>query len=1120
MTHSVHMEQVGKKNKKGRKAAAAAVAVLLCVALIASGGFVGLGFLKDRGNDYKNSSYNAFTEGFTDISVTDEKSAVEAVASVADTIGIGDVEKELKVISKNTVDGDSYYRMQQYYNGIPVYGKSVVVSAGEDGETRALTSNFASITYDVSLEPTADFEAIEKSLQNYFGVDSIDFSVDENDLVIYQTENGDFVLSYELMLMGKRIIIDANSTEILSTGDLFVQDMVECEYSDGYFKGIKISESEYMIGDEEKGIFVFNADYREVIKTEEVNGDTVYVPASENSFPMTSSDNYFGNNDSFAAEEYSKAVYALKSLDTITNYYNDMDENLDTSVILTINDSYDSDNAFGGYTRIEEVTDADVPYEKEKIAAIFMGHELCNDIYSHLDTMGHEYMHGINHRYFYSDTDDSSAIDEGYADIFGELLEAKIKKQSPDWVHGQRNMRNTFDYPDADQAYPASMEDLKNSRTFTKDGSVWYYTTANSGSDYSHFASTVISHSAYLMWNGIDGTTSRKISSEKLGKLWYRSLMLLQDNADFSQCRNAVEMSARTMMKNGQLTEEQYKTVEAAFDRVGIDNAVFTCSETVKNRFDLSVVTGVEGGVINADAEVVGFNLEVIKMPVIKAGPGIVNNEMPETIIRKKVNSGRETLELENGTYVLRLTDLNDNKGVSKAVNVKIVVDGSNSSAKDEIVVNTDFTPVIVVILDGTNDGDPTPEEDTSSTEPSSGDDNSSQIPSPEFIVDIYMADKSLWLLPIEDKPIMGGYAYCFIDLDFDGVLELIRCVNDGSGKYSYNNYYRVSPENLKVEEFEISSDRQMGGIDYYTMAATSKLLKDNFDGRMFYVFADFIRDGSEAGAMIYYENYMKGTVAYAKELYGEYWGVDYSVTPNQEKREYTFDNSDVSEAEYNRKVAAFYDECTDLNLVWKYADGIAMEKADDSTKRQLLLDAYNGFSYDGFSFSGAASEGSDMWKIMPDTFIHTSGAGGWATYLTVNDDGSFTGEYHDSEMGVTGDGYPNGTVYICEFKGKFTEPKKINEYTYSMNIEELTNKKNAGTEYIENGVKYICTEAIGLSNANEIYIYLPGAPLSDVDETFMTWSHLDTKGLERLPDDFYGIFNVNAGKGFVTYDN
>ena len=77
--------------------------------------------------------------------------------------------------------------------------------------------------------------------------------------------------------------------------------------------------------------------------------------------------------------------------------------------------------------------------------------------------------------------------------------------------------------------------------------------------------------------------------------------------------------------------------------------------------------------------------------------------------------------------------------------------------------------------------------------------------------------------------------------------------------------------------------------------------------------------------------------------------------------------------------------------------------------------------------------------------FIFASGAGGWSTNMTIEGDGSFRGVYQDSNMGETGDTYPNGTVYQCSFQGRFSELEQVNKYTYKMQIAEMT-YKNPGT--------------------------------------------------------------------------
>ena len=56
-----------------------------------------------------------------------------------------------------------------------------------------------------------------------------------------------------------------------------------------------------------------------------------------------------------------------------------------------------------------------------------------------------------------------------------------------------------------------------------------------------------------------------------------------------------------------------------------------------------------------------------------------------------------------------------------------------------------------------------------------------------------------------------------------------------------------------------------------------------------------------------------------------------------------------------------------------------------------------------------------------PKDLFFNSGVGGWRTYLRLNRDGSFIGEYSDFNAYAEND-FPKGTVTICEFEGKFTE--------------------------------------------------------------------------------------------------
>lgn len=150
--------------------------------------------------------------------------------------------------------------------------------------------------------------------------------------------------------------------------------------------------------------------------------------------------------------------------------------------------------------------------------------------------------------------------------------------------------------------------------------------------------------------------------------------------------------------------------------------------------------------------------------------------------------------------------------------------------------------------------------------------------------------------------------------------------------------------------------------------------------------------------------------------------------------------------------------------------------------------------------------------------FWFGSGAGAWRTVLTIHDDGTFEGEYSDSDMGSAGEDHPNGVCYLSDFTGKLTEPEKVNDYTYSVRIERIELAEEPDTEEIKDGIKYIYSEPYGLDDAEELLFYLPGAPVQELPEGYRSWmmgygEFTDT----QLP--FYGLYNVKAEEGFSSHE-
>ncbi len=150
--------------------------------------------------------------------------------------------------------------------------------------------------------------------------------------------------------------------------------------------------------------------------------------------------------------------------------------------------------------------------------------------------------------------------------------------------------------------------------------------------------------------------------------------------------------------------------------------------------------------------------------------------------------------------------------------------------------------------------------------------------------------------------------------------------------------------------------------------------------------------------------------------------------------------------------------------------------------------------------------------------FVYSSGAGGWSTQLSLQPDGSFTGHYEDTDLGDMGEENPNGTAYICDFSGSFSQPGKVDDHFWTMQLEYLSTQQEPGEVTYKEGIKYVSAEPNGLEQAREVWLYLPGAETKDLPEEFLPWATSAFSGEvpEQLP--FYGLYSVSDQSGFVGF--
>ncbi|MBE7024470.1 MAG: hypothetical protein E7408_00240 [Ruminococcaceae bacterium] len=153
-----------------------------------------------------------------------------------------------------------------------------------------------------------------------------------------------------------------------------------------------------------------------------------------------------------------------------------------------------------------------------------------------------------------------------------------------------------------------------------------------------------------------------------------------------------------------------------------------------------------------------------------------------------------------------------------------------------------------------------------------------------------------------------------------------------------------------------------------------------------------------------------------------------------------------------------------------------------------------------------------------PTTFTFCSGVGAWSTTVELNKDGTFSGHFSDANAGETGEGYI-ATVYLCDFAGNFSDIKKVDTYSYSMTLSDLTTTEKSDTEKIEEEVRYVYTTPYGLEGGEEILLFLPGIPIEDLPEAFLNWYPGDREYITSPEGELncYGLYNVAQEQGFFS---
>ena len=443
---------------------------------------------------------------------TDELPAIDRLVTNIDIVGNYRLDRTLDVAYGKV------YKLQQTYNGMDVYGAELSIAVNNEGNLLSKNGEFKSIKSakkgDLTLESATNL------LESQFGVERIISSR----TVVYPLEGG-YVYAYEIIC-----VVDGNQKFILSQMDGSVLYQVSLN------EGVVVNVTQQDLLDNEVTIPV------------ELDKGTYWMMDYERNmavmYPTLVGYSMYGSStDTF---EDLAAVSAWNNVIRSYDYWADA-SNVGVS-IRGVNGKKMLLYVFMHYGN-EYENAAYVDYSKTSgYVAIEIGDgKKDGDIYlpaRSLDTLGHEYTHGItSYTAGLEYVGQSGALNEAFSDIFGALIEGN----DPYDFNGNFWKIGEYAVPEEKDCL-RSLIGGTNGQRYTKD-TMWtcenwnhFFNGHDTSCDYNgvHWNSTVITHVQYL----INQYMPEYFTGERIGKLWYATLCMLNANSDFDDFSEQFVQSA------------------------------------------------------------------------------------------------------------------------------------------------------------------------------------------------------------------------------------------------------------------------------------------------------------------------------------------------------------------------------------------------------------------------------------------------------------------------------------------------------------------------------------------------------------------------------------------------
>lgn len=558
------LDRIGEMRERAKRRKKRVVFSMLIILVCAVGAWFGMNFFKDfektilptDGEANKESVTSAVSgdvndvflgSNFTSVKVFDGTTAEAAIYSVKAELGITNADVGFVMKNKITVGNDTYYRFDQTFGGIKVYGGEVILAVSQNGTPIALNSRIID-TDGLNLNATLETGGASNAVSEYVNR-----------------------LSENLRVTSGINVTAAEKTVCNFEGKTY---LAYCSNVSGYNeKGEYVAYDAFVDASSGNGIFICGTSSYE--NEEAVSEDD--FPAAENSAPSALSESEQNAEDAISNASTSEAAISMFVVNDKFNW-NDktkigaLDEiskediksgNVSSYVSGTksaVEKVYDyfadsfgykgldgKNGAFKVYLNSNEYLEDKLPPDSALYSddvLMFIREDLTTGELD-LNVATHEYAHGVIYNIAHFDgtgsLSENAAIAEGLADVFGELCEAYYAGGTADWVHGSRNLASPESGFLTELSEKAEIKDI----------------------DECYRYATIVSHAAYRMAaNGVD--------NDRLCELMFRSLCLMTKGTDFSGWRSVTEFTAKRMSDEGRMTDEQFSAVIAALDNTKV----------------------------------------------------------------------------------------------------------------------------------------------------------------------------------------------------------------------------------------------------------------------------------------------------------------------------------------------------------------------------------------------------------------------------------------------------------------------------------------------------------------------------------------------------------------------